>query len=135
MLRQWYIEGAQQAALFRHYAQRMQYPQFEESLVRMAIDRNRRSQWIGEKILALGGQLPEFLEQPLTDENSWRSLLMVLEQESHSAEHFPEPIWSLESAYPDITQFLQQSYEEEKKSRSEIRRMLMRSDAFALSLV
>jgi hypothetical protein len=46
-----------------------------------------------------------------------------------------EQMWSLESAHPDITQFLQQSYEEDNKYRSEIRRMLMRSDAFALSLV
>jgi septal ring factor EnvC (AmiA/AmiB activator) len=88
-----------------------------------------------EKILMLGGKLPEVAEQRSLDENSWRSLLLVLQEENRSAEHLPEQIGSLESAHSDITQFLQQSDEEEKKYRTEIRRMLMRSDAFALSLV
>ena len=83
----------------------------------------------------LGGKLPEVAARRSVEENSWRSLLLVLEEENRSAEHLPEQIWSLQSAYPEITQVLQQSYEEEKKCRTEIRRMLMRSDAFALSLV
>jgi hypothetical protein len=135
MLRQSYIEVMQQAALFKHHAQKMHYPQFEKSLLNMVVGKNRRSKWIAEKILMLGGKLPEVAEQRSLDENSWRSLLSVLEEENRSAEHRPEQIWSLESAHPDITQFLQQSYEEEKKYRTEIRKMLMRSDAFALSLV
>ena len=101
----------------------------------MAVGKNKRSKWIAEKIIMLGGKLPEVAEQRSLNENSWRSLLLVLEEENRSAEHRPEQIWSLESAHPDITQFLQQSYEEDNKYRSEIRRMLMRSDAFALSLV
>lgn len=135
MLRRWYIEVTQQASLFKHHAQKMHYPQFKKSLLNMALGKNKRSKWIAEKIIMLGGKLPEVAEQRSVDENSWRSLLLVLEGENRTAEHLPEQIWSLESAHPDITQFLQQSYEEEKKYRTEIRRMLMRSDAFALSLV
>lgn len=135
MLRPWYIEVTQQASLFKHHAQKMHYPQFEKSLLNMALGKNKRSKWIAEKIIMLGGKLPEVAEQRSVDENSWRSLLLVLEGENRTAEHLPEQIWSLESAHPDITQFLKQSYEEEKKYRTEIRRMLMRSDAFALSLV
>ena len=134
MLRRWYVEVTQQAALFKDHAEKMRYPQFEKSLLLMAVGKNKRSNWIAEKILMLGGKLPEVAEQPPIDENNWRSLLLVLEGENRSAEYLPEQIWSLESAHPDITQFLQQSYEEEKKYRTEIRRMLMRSDAFALSL-
>ena len=36
--------------------------------------------------------------------------------------------------HPDITKFLQEIFQEEKKHRDEIREMLMRSDPFALSL-
>jgi hypothetical protein len=134
MLRRWYIEVTQQAALFKDQAEKMRYSQFEKSLLLMAVGKNKRSNWIAEKILILGGKLPEVAEQPPIDENNWRSLLLVLEGENRSVEYLPEQIWSLQSAYPEITQVLQ-SYEEEKKCRTEIRRMLMRSDVFALSLV
>jgi hypothetical protein len=44
----------------------------------------------------LGGKLPEVAEQRSLDENSWRSLLLVLEEENRSAEHLPEQygVWS-----------------------------------------
>ena len=43
-------------------------------------------------------------------------------------------MWSIESEYPYVAELLQRIYEDEKKHRSEILGMLMRSDPFAASL-
>lgn len=134
LLRQRYIEEMQQIARFKQHAQKMHYPQFHEKLLEIATDKSKRADWIAEKIGALGGKLPEVAERSPTDENSWRHLLMDLEEEKRCADHLPEQLWSLESGHPDIIKFLQQISQEQKKHREEIRNMLMRSDPFALSL-
>jgi hypothetical protein len=49
MLRRWYIEVTQQAAVFKHQAEKMHYPQFEKSLLNMTLGKNKRSKWIAER--------------------------------------------------------------------------------------
>jgi bacterioferritin (cytochrome b1) len=128
-----YVEEMQAADRFKQHAQEMQYPQFREKLLSIATAKSKHADWLAEKIAALGGQLPEVPERRSMDENSWQYLLTDLEEENRSADHLPEQIWSIDSDHPDITAVLQRIYEEEKKYRGEIREMLMRSDAFALS--
>jgi len=134
ILRQRYVEERQQTDLLKQHAQKMHYPQFRDQLLDMAADKSERAQWIAEKIVALGGKLPEVPELRSTDKNSWQYLLMDLEEENRCAEHLTEQIWSTESDHADITEFLRQINEAEKKDRGAIRGMLMRSDPFALSL-
>ena len=134
ILRQRYVEEMQAADRFKQHAQEMQYPQFREKLLHIATDKSKHAEWIAEKIATLAGKLPEVPARRSMNENSWQYLLTDLEEENRSADHLPEQIWSIESDHPDITAVLQRIYEEEKKYRGEIREMLMRSDAFALSL-
>ena len=134
ILRQRYVEEMQQTDRFKQHAQKMHYPQFHDKLLNMATQKSERARWIAEKIIALGGKLPEVPEPRSTDKNSWQSLLMDLEEENRCAEHLTEQIWSTESDHADITEFLQHINEAEKKDREAIREMLMRSDPFALSL-
>jgi len=134
VLRQRYVEERQQIERFKQHAQRMHYPQYQEKLLQMATEKSKYAESIAKKIVALGGKLPEVPEGRLTDENSWRHLLMALEEENRSADHLPEQLRNIESHYPDIAKFLRQISQEQKKHRDEIRAMLMRSDPFALSL-
>jgi bacterioferritin (cytochrome b1) len=134
ILRQRYVEEVQAAGRFRQHAQEMQYPQFREKLLRIATDKSKHAEWIGERIATLAGKLPEVPERRSMDENSWQYLLTDLEEENRYVDSLPEQIWSTESDHPDITPVLRRIYEEEKKYRGEIRDMLMRSDSFALSL-
>jgi len=134
ILRQRYVEEIQAAVRFEQHAQEMQYPQFCEKLLHIALEKTKHAEWIAEKIIALGGKLPEVPERWSTDENSWHYLVTNLEEENRSADHPPEQKWIIESEHPDITPVLQRIDEEEKKYRGEIRKMLMRSDSFALSL-
>ena len=134
ILRQRYVEEMQQTDRFKQHAQRMHYPQYQEKLLRLATEKGEHAKLIAEKIVALGGKLPGVPERRSTDENSWQSLLMALEDENRSADHLPEQLRRIGLEHPDITKFLQEIFQEQKKHRDEIREMLMRSDPFALSL-
>ena len=134
ILRQRYVEEMQQSDRFKQYAQRMHYPQYQEKLQRLATEKGEHAKLIAAKIVALGGKLPGVPERRSTDENSWQSLLMALEDENRSADHLPEQLRRIGLEHPDINKFLQEIFQEQKKHRDEIREMLMRSDSFALSL-
>ena len=134
ILRRRYVEEMQQIDRFKQHAQKMHYPQFRDKLFDMVADKSKRAQWIAEKIVTLGGKLPEVPESRSTGNNSWQYLLMDLAEESRSADHLAEQMWSTEADHADIAEFLQQINEAEKKDREAIREMLMRSDPFALSL-
>ena len=134
ILCQRYVEEMQQTDRFKQHAQRMHYPQYQKKLLRLATEKGKHATLIAEKIVALGGKLPAVPERRSTDENSWQSLLMALEDENRSADHLPEQLRRIGLEHPDITKFLQEIFQEQKKHRDEIREMLMRSDPFALSL-
>jgi hypothetical protein len=134
ILRRRYVKELQQTDRFKQHAQKMHYPQFRDKLLEMAAEKSKGAQWIAEKIVALGGKLPEVPGLRSTDKNSWQYLLMDLEEENRYTEHLKEQMWSNESDYADIIEFLQQTNEADKKDHEAIREMLMRSDPFALSL-
>ena len=100
----------------------------------IATVKSNHAERIGEKIIALGGKLPEVPERRSTTTNSWQYLQMDLAEEKRCADRLPEQIWRLESDHPDISAFLQEISDAEKKHSQEIASMLMRSDGFALSL-
>jgi rubrerythrin len=134
ILRQRYVEEIQAADRFKQHAQEMEYPQFCEKLLHIALEKTKHAEWIAEKIIALEGKLPEVPECRSMDENNWQSLLMALEDENRSADRLPEQLRRIGLEHPGITKFLQEMSHEQKKHRDEIREMLMRSDPFALSL-
>jgi bacterioferritin (cytochrome b1) len=134
ILRQRYVEEMQRIERFKQHAEKMHYPQYREKLLQMAKEKSKHAERIGEKIVALGGRLPDMAERRSTDENSWQSLSMALDEENRSADRLPEQLRSIESEHPDIAKFLQQISQEQENHRGEIRDMLMRSDPFALSL-
>ena len=134
ILRQRYVEEMQGIGQLTQHADKMHYPQFRQKLLHIAADKSKHAEWIAEKIIALGGRLPEIAERRSTDENSWQYLRMDLAEENRSADRLPEQIWRIESGHPEISTLLQRIFEAEKKHRQEITDMLMRSDGFALSL-
>jgi bacterioferritin (cytochrome b1) len=133
-LRQRYVEEMQRIERFKQHAEKMHYPQYRGKFLEMAKEKRQHAERIGEKIVALGGILPDVAEGRSTDENSWKSLLMALEDENRSADRLPEQLRRIGLEHPDIGRLLQQISREQENHRNEIREMLMRSDPFALSL-
>ena len=134
ILRQRYVEEMQQADRFKQHARRMHYPQYQGKLLHLAAEKGKHAQMIAEKIVALGGILPDVPERRSSEVNSWQSLLVALEDENRSADRLPEQLRRIGLEHPDIARLLQEISHEQKKHRDEIREMLMRSDPFALSL-
>ena len=134
ILCQRYVDEMQGIDQLTKHAHKMQYPQFREKLLQIAKDKRKRAEWIAEKLIMLGGKLPEVPERRSMGENSWQYLRLDLAEGNRGADRLPEQIWRIESDHPDISKFLQRILEAEKKHRQEITDMLMRSDGFALSL-
>ena len=134
ILSQRYGEEREGAARFKQHAQSMHYPQFRQTLLRFAAEKTTHAELLAEKISALSGKLPDGAAHRSTDENSWRNLLVDLEEENRIADHLPRQLWTIESRHPDIAELLKRINETEKKYQAQIRDMIMRSDAFAFSL-
>ena len=69
-LRERYVEEMQRIERFKQHAKTMHYPQYREKFQQMAKENRQHAERIGEKIVALGGGLPDVAERRSTDENS-----------------------------------------------------------------
>jgi len=132
ILRSRYADERQHAARFIQHAQKMQYPQFREELLRIAADESRHAEWLAKKITELGGSLPPELATLPTTKNSWQYLLDDLEEERQCSAELETEMLTVSSDYPEVAELLQRIEDEEDKHRDRIREMLMRSDPQAL---
>ena len=130
-----YVDESEHAKKFNQHARQMHYPQFRETLLHIAAEETEHAGMLAKKIIDLGGKLPEVTgKRASTDQCSWQHLLKDLNEEGHCAGDLMEQIWAVATGYPDIAVLLERISKDERKHRDEIREMLMRSDAFALSL-
>ena len=134
ILCQRYVDEMQRIERFNQYAEKMHYPQYRDKLLLMAQEKRHHAERIGEQLVALGGKLPDVAEIRPTEQNSWRSLSMALDEENRSADHLEEQLRSIQSEHADIVTFLQRISQAQQTHRVAIRDMLMRSDPFAHSL-
>ncbi len=116
---------------FREHASRMPYAQFRERLLQIADEEGKHSQWLREKISAMGGKIPDVSLVPRSGKNSWECLLMDLEEEKRCCADLEECLPVVERIDPEIAQGLRRMHQEETSHCEEIRDMLMRSDAQA----
>jgi rubrerythrin len=126
ILRSRYADERKRAARFTRHAQKMQYPQFREALLRIAADESRHGDWIAKKINEIAGSLPPELTISSTERNSWQYLLDDLEVERQCSAELETDMLTIASDYPEIVELLQRIDEEEHKHCDEIREMLMR---------
>jgi rubrerythrin len=127
-----YVEEAQDVAQFTRHAQRLYYPHFRDRLLRIAEEERAHVQWLREKIVVLGGEVPQITFTPKMGKNSWECLLMDLEEEKRCCGDLLERMHVAEHADPEIAEGLRRMREEEKRHREEIMDMLMKSDPHAL---
>ncbi len=53
-----YLAEMQHVQCYTEHAERMQYPQFREKLLRIAAHEARHAEWLAEKITLFGGEIP-----------------------------------------------------------------------------
>lgn len=128
MLRDAYLEEAQDVAQFTQHAERMHYPEFRERLLRIAAEEQAHVTWLRDKLLALGGEIPAVSIPPKGAKNAWQALLTDLEEEKRSYVDLIEAMHIAEQDDPEIAAGLQRIREEEQQHREELLEMLMKSD-------
>jgi rubrerythrin len=132
MLRDAYVEEAQDVAQLTQHAERMHYPQFRERLLRIAAEEQAHVTWLLDKLLALGGEIPAVSLTPRVAKNAWEALLVDLEEEKRSYADLLEAMHIAQEADPEIAAGLQRIREEEQQHREELLDMLVKSDPYTL---
>lgn len=128
ILQERYSDEIRHVKLYTQHAERMQYPQFREKLLRIAADEARHAEWLADKLAIFGGALLTVPEVPATEKNSWQYLLADLDEEEHCSDELIEKMQTVREEFPNVAEVLERIYEDGEKHRAEIRDMLMRSD-------
>jgi rubrerythrin len=132
MLRDAYLEEAQDVAQFAQHAERMYYPQFRKRLLRIAAEEQAHVAWLRDKLLALGGEIPAVSFPAKGAKNAWEALLMNLEEEKRSYADLLEAKRIAEEVDPEIAEGIQRIREEEQRHREELLDMIVKSDPYTL---
>jgi bacterioferritin len=132
MLRETYLEEVEDVVQFTQHAERIHYPQFRERLLRIVAEEQAHVQWLRDKIVALGGELPAVSVTPKGAKNAWQALLTDLEEEKRSYTDLIEAMHLAEQVDPEIAEGLRRIREEEQQHREEILDMLVKSDPYTL---
>lgn len=129
VLRDEYGDEAKDVAQFQEHARRMTYPSFRERLLRIAEEEKAHVDWLGDKIRALGGTVPDTKLTVKNGKNSWECLRLDAEEEKRDYGSTLERVHTVaEQTDPEIAHGLRRIHEEEKRHRAEILDMLMKSD-------
>src|SRR5713101_2950224 len=128
-----YRAEARAVAQCTQHAHRMYYPQFREELLRIALEAAAHIPWLQEKILALGGNLPQRSCTPMVGSNSWECLRLDLEEAQRGCVNLLAWIHTAEQVAPEVAVGLRHIREEKQKHREEFRDMLMKSDPYTAS--
>ena len=121
-----YLAEMQHVQSYTTQAERMQYPQFSEKLLRIAANEAHHAEWLADKITLFGGEIPRVPVSPPTAKNSWQSLLCDLEEAKHGSYDLGEQVQTIRDELPDIATMLERIFQDCEKNREEIRDMLMR---------
>src|ERR1700752_1105604 len=84
LLQDAYREEAQDVVLLSQHAERMPHPQFRERLRRIAEEEQAHVTWLRDKILVLGGNVPDVVATPKGATHAWEALLLDLEEEKRT---------------------------------------------------
>jgi rubrerythrin len=131
-LRQEYLEEAQDVAQFTQHVKYMPYPQFHDRLRGIISEEQAHVEWLRDRILALGGEIPAFSPAPKAGKNTWACLLMDLEEEKRSYAVLLERMHLAEQSDPEVAEGLRRMREEERRHRDEILDLLIKIDPYTV---
>ncbi|HEX9454447.1 MAG TPA: ferritin-like domain-containing protein [Candidatus Binatia bacterium] len=131
LLGRFYADKMKDARQFRLHSEQMRYHHFRVKLERIADEEETHAQWLKDRIVVLGGEVPQVTAEPEDARNTWEDLRLDLLEEKHHQ-------WELIDQLPIIERFdaatgeiLRHILAEESNHRTQITDMLMRSDPIA----
>jgi rubrerythrin len=132
VLRETYLEEAQDVAQFTQHVKYMSYPQFRDRLRRLIAEEQAHVEWLRDKILTLGGEIPASSPVSKAGKNTWACLLMDLEEEKRSYEALLERMHLAEQSDPEVAEGLRRIREDERRHRDEIIDLLIKIDPYSI---
>ena len=123
-----YVEERQHIARFTQHAEHMQYSPFRHKLLAIAAAETEHADCLAEKIISLGGRLPDVPAVASATRTSWQYLLEDLTEEHLCAGKLFEEARELREELPAVSELLEHIYYDESAHCNELRNMLMRSD-------
>lgn len=132
LLREAYLEESKDVANFTLHAEQMYYPHFRERLLRLVAEEQSHVRWLGEKIRALGGNLPLSVATPGYGKNTWENLRMDLQEERKDQTELLHGLRTAEHLDREIAEGLSRLRQDERKHRAELLDMLMKSEPDAV---
>jgi rubrerythrin len=127
-----YLDELKDIANFTWHAERMYYPHLRERLRRIVAEEQSHVRWLGEKIRALGGDLPLSPHIPVRGRNTWENLRMDLQEERKDYTELLSRVRMVEHVDQEIAEGLLRLRQDERKHRAELLDMLMQSEPDAV---
>ena len=128
VLRDAYLDAANAVTQVTRDAERMDYPQFRERLLRIAAEDEAHVTWLRDTLLARGGVIPTRAFTPTVANNCWEALLRDVAEERRSYEALLEPMHRAEQADPEMAKGLRRLREVKREHREALLDMLVKSD-------
>jgi bacterioferritin (cytochrome b1) len=131
ILGQEYVDKMKDAFQYRRHAEQMRYKHFREKLLRIAEDEEKHARWLKERILALGGEIPEISSAVEDGWNTWEDLRLDLAEEKRHKWDLTDQLPMIEGFDAETAATLRRILAEEDNHRAQLTDMLMRSDPLA----
>jgi bacterioferritin (cytochrome b1) len=126
-----YADKMKDARQYRLHAEQMRYNHFRAQLERIADEEEKHAQWLLDRIIALGGAIPQVTSEPEDARNTWEDLGLDLLEEKRHQWDLTDQLPIIERTDPATAEILRRIFEEESNHRTAITHMLMRSDPIA----
>jgi len=126
-----YTDKMKDARQYRLHAEQTRYNHFRAQLERIADEEEKHAQWLLDRIIALGGAIPQVTSEPEDARNTWEDLGLDLLEEKRHQWNLTDQLPIIERTDPATAQILRRIFEEESNHRTAITHMLMRSDPIA----
>ena len=127
-----YREEIRLTRQIRDHAEKAPYPTLGETLKDMAAEYERHARLLQEKILSLGGQVDEAVDEIKGGENSWARLTQDLQDCKALERRYIEQAIRLDPEMPDIVELLRTLERETAGQCARLRDLALRSDPHAL---
>jgi bacterioferritin (cytochrome b1) len=123
-----YVDKMKDSRQYRLHSEQMRYEQFRDQLLRIADEEEKHSQWLKDRIIALGGEIPQISPTPEDGWNSWEDLRLDLTEEKRHEWDLRDQLPMVERVDFDTADTLRRILAEESNHRALLTKMLMRSD-------
>jgi hypothetical protein len=127
-----YVREAEQAALLREHADRARYPQAASQLRRLAEVETRHSEWLRDRLIALGGHVPVVEQPTVGGQNQWERAAAAHRLAQGKRRRLIEQITHWDPEEPEAVALLRRIEQEDQQALGSYDDLIMRSDPQAI---